>query len=318
MVIVAPDSFKGTFTADEVGRAIALGLRDGGVQATVLAVADGGDGTLAALADGALRTARVHDPLGRPIDAQFACAGDTAIVEAARAAGLGLVAAADRDPWAASTAGVGELIVAARDAGVREILLGVGGTATTDGGAGAVAAIRRAGGLGPARLVVLCDVTTPFELAAEVYAPQKGADPPLVRRLTARLHELAARLPRDPRGVPRTGAAGGLSGGLWAELDARLVAGADYVLDRLGFERLLDRAAAVVTGEGRLDDQTAAGKALTAVVARAGPAGVPVHAVVGGNALAPAAWRALGLSSVREAGTLPELRAAGRELARIV
>jgi glycerate kinase len=324
VVIVAPDSFKGTFTGAAVARAIAGGLRAGGVEGVVeRPVADGGDGTLDVLADalGALRrVARVHDPLGREIDAVYALSPDavTAVVEVARAAGLGLLTEAERDPWAASTAGVGELIVAARDAGAREIAVGLGGSATTDGGAGAVAAIERAGGLGRARLVLLCDVTTPFERAAAVFGPQKGADPATVRRLTARLERLAAGLGRDPRGVPMTGAAGGLAGGLWAAFGARLAPGAAYVLDRVGFDRLLGGAAAVVTGEGRLDGQTAAGKAASVVIARAAAAGVPVHAVVGSNALDPAAWRRLGLRSVREASTAAELAGAGRALARVL
>ena len=315
-VVVAPDSFKGTFSSAEVARAIAAGLRAGGVPRTVeLPMADGGEGTLDALAAARPRlTAGVHDPLGRAITAEFALDGTTAIIEAAGAAGLGLVAPGDRDPWAASTVGVGELILAAAGAGARTIVVGLGGSATTDGGAGAVAAITAAGGLGAARLELLCDVTTPFERAAAVFGPQKGADPALVARLTERLDGQARALPRDPRGVPMTGAAGGLAGGLWAAFDARLVPGAAYVLDRLGFTRLLEAAAAVVTGEGRLDAQTAAGKAAAVVVSRAAAAGVPVHAVVAVNALAPAAWRALGLSSVREAGTLAALEAAGRAL----
>jgi glycerate kinase len=324
VVVVAPDSFKGTFTAAAVARAIAGGLRAGGVEDVVeRPVADGGDGTLDVLAAalGAVRrSARVHDALGREIDAAYALSpdADTAVVEVARAAGLGLVGAAECDPWAASTAGVGELIVAARDAGAREIAVGLGGSATTDGGAGAVAAIERAGGLGRARLVLLCDVTTPFERAALVFGPQKGADPATVRRLTARLERLAAGLRRDPRGVPMTGAAGGLAGGLWAAFGARLAPGAAYVLDRVGFDRLLGGAGAVVTGEGRLDGQTAAGKAASVVIGRAAAAGVAVHAVVGTNALDPAAWERLGLRSVREASTTAELDAAGRALARVL
>jgi glycerate kinase len=286
----------------------------------VVPIADGGEGTLAVLAGalGAeLRTAAVHDPLGREIRAEYAVSPPPgiAVVEAARAAGLGLVGAQERDPWAASTAGVGELILAARDAGAGEILVGLGGSATTDGGAGAVAAVAAGGGLGGARLVLLCDVTTPFERAAALFAPQKGASPPMVRRLAERLERQAGELRRDPRGVPMTGAAGGLAGGLWSELDARLVAGAAYVLDLVGFDRLLARAVAVVTGEGRLDAQTAAGKAASMVARRAAASGVPVHAVVGSNDLAPAAWGAMGLTSVREASTEDELAAAGRELA---
>jgi glycerate kinase len=321
VVIVAPDSFKGTFTAREVAEEIACGLRAGEIAGIrICPVADGGEGTLDVLVGrlgGELREVEVRDPLGRRFTAVFGRSRDgrTAIVEAARAVGLGLVGAGERDPEAASSAGVGDLIVAARDGGAKEIVIGLGGSATTDGGAGAIDAIAEAGGLGGVRLVVLCDVRTPFDQAAEVFGPQKGADPAAVRRLSGRLDRLAGRLARDPRGVPMTGAAGGLSGGLWAQLDAELVGGASYVLDRLGFDRLLDGADAVITGEGRLDSQTAAGKAVAEVIDRGRRAGVAVHAVVGTDALGREAAGELGLSSVREAGTRTELRAAGLELA---
>jgi glycerate kinase len=324
VVIVAPDSFKGTLAAGEVAEAIGRGLREGGIRRPVLVpIADGGEGTLDVLGDaiGAEpRVAGVHDPLGREIEAAYAVSADgrTAVVEAARAAGLGLVGAGERDAWTASSAGVGELIRAAVEAGAWEILVGLGGSATTDGGAGAIRAIAGGGGLGRARLVLLCDVTTPFELAAEVFAPQKGADPETVRRLAGRLERQAGELPRDPRGVAMTGAAGGLAGGLWARFGARLVPGAAYVLDRVGFDDLLVGAAAVITGEGRLDTQTAAGKAAHVVVSRAAAAGVPAHAVVGQSALAPADWRRMGLSSVREAGTPAALVRAGLALGGIV
>jgi glycerate kinase len=321
VVVVAPDSFKGTFTAREVTEEIACGLRAGGIAGIRMCpVADGGEGTLDVLVGrlgGELREVEVRDPLGRRLKAVFGRSRDgrTAIVEAARAVGLELVGAGERDPEAASSAGVGDLIVAARDGGAGEIVIGLGGSATTDGGAGAIDAIAEAGGLRGVRLVVLCDVRTPFEQAAEVFGPQKGADPAAVRRLSERLNRLAGRLARDPRGLPMTGAAGGLSGGLWAQLDAELVGGASYVLDRLGFDRLLDGADAVITGEGRLDSQTAAGKAVAEVIDRARRAGVAVHAVVGTDALGREAAGELGLSSVREAGTRAELRAAGVELA---
>ncbi|MEA2267267.1 MAG: glycerate 2-kinase, partial [Solirubrobacteraceae bacterium] len=324
VVIVAPDSFKGTLTAGEVAGALGRGLREGGIPRPVLMpIADGGEGTLEVLAAGlgaALRTARVHDPLGREIEAAYALSADgrTAVVEVARAVGLGLVGVGERDAWAASSAGVGELILAAVEDGAREIVVGLGGSATTDGGAGAIAAVSGAGGLGRAHLVVLCDVTTPFELAAEVFAPQKGADPETVRRLTERLERQAGELPRDPRGVAMTGSAGGLAGGLWARFGAHLVPGAAYVLDRVGFDERLVGAAAVITGEGRLDAQTAAGKAAHAVVSRAVAAGVPAHAVVGQNAMSPADWRRMGLASVREAGTPAALGRAGRALAGVV
>ena len=153
------------------------------------------------------------------------------------------------------------------------MLVAAGGSATTDGGAGAIDAIEAAGGLGKAKLEVLCDVSVPFERAAEVFAPQKGADPEAVARLTERLTARAGALPRDPRGKPMTGAAGGLSGGLWAAFGARLVPGAAYVLGLLGFDRRLEDADAAVTGEGRLDPQSLEGKLVGEVARRCREAG---------------------------------------------
>jgi glycerate kinase len=233
----------------------------------------------------------------------------------AAAGGLGLVAPHERDAEAASTFGVGELISLAIDSGARQVIVTVGGSATTDGGAGAIEAIEARGGLRGAEVIVVCDVTTPFERAAEVYAPQKGASPEAVERLTARLDALAQTFPRDPRGVAMTGAAGGLSGGLWARYGAALVPGASWVLDAVGFDDRLSRASAVVTGEGRLDAQTFEGKLVGEVAARAARAGVPVHAVVGSSALSDAEAAALGLASVTVASDLPALEAAGAALA---
>jgi glycerate kinase len=166
---------------------------------------------------------------------------------------------------------------------------------------------------------VLCDVRTPFEDAARLFGPQKGATPDQVRRLTDRLHKLARRFGgRDPRGVPLTGAAGGLSGGLWAEFGAELVPGASHVLDAIGFEPRLRRARAVVTGEGRLDEQSLAGKALSEVATRARQSGVPCHAVVGSSTLDRFGMRILDLQAVLEAGDASALAAAGRRLAELL
>src|SRR5262249_43219999 len=154
--------------------------------------------------------------------------------EMAQASGLALVKEDERDPWAATTRGTGELIVAAVEAGVSELLVTVGGSATTDGGAGAVEILEEAG-VRP-KLEVLCDVRTVFEHAPRVYGPQKGADARMIKRLERRLDKLAAKAPRDPRGVRMTGAAGGLSGGLYAYMGAKLAPGAAYVLDTVGFD----------------------------------------------------------------------------------
>ncbi|HYN92149.1 MAG TPA: glycerate kinase [Thermoleophilaceae bacterium] len=314
--LVAPDSFKGTFSAREVAAAVAAGLRGAGREAHELPVADGGEGTMEVLATalgGEVRTVTASDPLGRPLEAGFALLPDgSAVVEAAQASGLGLVAEDERDAWAASTRGTGELIVAAVEAGAERVIVTVGGSATTDGGAGALAALDEAGVSVP--MDVLCDVRVPFEDAPRIFAPQKGADPALVKRLERRLDELASKLPRDPRREPMTGAAGGLSGGLWAGHNARLVAGAPYVLDAIGFDALMRGSAFVVTGEGSLDEQTLQGKIVGEVATRCRQGGVTCHAIVGRNRLDPFGERVIDLASVTEATTLAELEAAGRAL----
>jgi glycerate kinase len=314
--LVAPDSFKGTFSASEVAAAIASGLRAAGREADELPVADGGEGTmdvLVASLGGELRTVTASDPLGRPVEAAFALLPDgTAVVETAQASGLGLVDEHERDAWAASTRGTGELIVAAAEAGAERVIVTVGGSATSDGGAGAVEALDEAGVRG--ELDVLADVRTPFEQAARVFGPQKGADPSMVKRLEARLERLAGRYRRDPRGERMTGAAGGLSGGLWAQYGARLVPGAAYVLDAIGFDEQMRAAAFVVTGEGQLDEQTLQGKIVGELATRCRQGGVACHAVVGRNALEPFQERVLDLASVTEASTLDELVEAGKSL----
>ena len=320
-VLVAPDSFKGTFTATEVAAAIGRGLERAGRPVDLCPVADGGEGTLEALSAGLgaeRRTASVTDPLGRAIEAEFGLAGEVALVDTAAASGLSLIAEADRDAVGASTAGTGELIAASIEAGARTVYLGVGGSATTDGGAGAIKALQRAGGLDGVQLVVLCDVRTPFEDAARVFGPQKGAGPGDVKRLTSRLHAMARRWERDPRGVPMTGAAGGLSGGLWAVFGAQLVPGAAFVLDEVGFDARMRAARAVVTGEGRLDMQSLVGKVVSEVATRARQSGVPCHAIVGSRELDSMGARILDLDRVIEASTGQELEAAGTALAEVL
>src|ERR671929_1542268 len=171
-------------------------------------------------------------------------------------------------------------------------------------------------GLRGARLVVLCDVRTSFEDAPRVFGPQKGADPDMVRRLEERLHALAARWPRDPRGVPMTGCAGGLSGGLWAALGAVLEPGAPWVLDALDFDARMRASRAVVTGEGRLDEQTLAGKLVGEIGTRARQAGVPLHAIVGRDDLDAFGKRIIDLQCVYEATDLAAMEAAGEDLGR--
>jgi glycerate kinase len=325
-ILVAPDSFKGTIAATDVADAIGSGLERGGWPVDRCPLADGGEGTLDVLLDalgGERVPAPASDPLGRSIEGSFGLiegprGEPAAIVETAAASGLGLVDPSELDPLAASTAGTGELIVAALRAGAKLVYLGVGGSATSDGGAGALRAIREGGGLGGARLVVLSDVRTSFEQAGRVYGPQKGANQRDVNRLTQRLHALARNFKRDPRGVPMTGAAGGLSGGLWAELGADLVPGAAFVLDLLDFDHRMRDSRAVVTGEGRLDQQSLAGKVVSEVATRARQAGCPCHAIVGSRELDAFGARILDLQAILEAGTPARLRAAGRRLAGLI
>jgi len=319
--LVAPDSFKGTFDAPVVARAIADGLRQSGWEADACPVADGGEGTLALLVEalgGELVEVAAADPLGRRVGCAFGLVEDgaTAVVEMAQASGLARVAPDERDAWRASTAGTGELILAAAGTGAREILVAVGGSATTDGGAGAIAAIRAGGGLGDARLRVLCDVEGPFEDAPRVFGPQKGADAGLVARLEERLAALAVTLPSDPRGVRFGGCAGGLSGGLWAAFGAELCAGAPAVLDALGVDRRMRAAQLVVAGEGCLDEQSFGGKIVGELVRRAGEAGIEIHAIAGNSRLSDEEAAQAGLAGVWPASTLEQITAAGRRLGR--
>jgi glycerate kinase len=258
-----------------------------------------------------------HDPLGREREARFALLADghSALVEVAAASGLALLAPDERDAEAASSAGTGELIAAAVDAGASLILVAAGSSATSDGGAGAIAAIARAGGLRGARLTVLCDVRTPFERAAERFGPQKGADADTVLRLAA---QLAAQLPRDPRGLAMGGAAGGLAGGLWAMFGAQLTAGAPYVLDALDFDRRLRASRAVIVGEGRIDATTLDGKAVAEVATRARQLGVPTHAIVAVAAIDRFDARILDLQTILEARDIAAIERAAAQLATVL
>jgi glycerate kinase len=323
-ILVAPDSFKGTFAAPAVATAIGRGLERAGLEPPDLCpLADGGEGTMAALLTalgGSTSGVEVSDPLGRAVRAGFGLIEDgaTAVVEVAEASGLARVAPGERDAEAASSRGTGELIAAAVAGGAQVVLVAAGGSATTDGGLGAIEAIEEAGGLEGTRLVVLCDVRTPFERAARVFAPQKGADASAVKRLEKRLDRLAASWPRDPRGVAMTGAAGGLAGGLWAVFGATLEPGAPFVLEALDYDARMRAAAAVIVGEGRLDETSLQGKALGEAATRARQAGVPCFAIVGSNGLDLFGARMLDLQRVLEARTLDEAEAAAASLADLL
>lgn len=285
-VLIVPDSFKGTYTAAEVAGHIATGVGRAGGTAVGIPVADGGEGTFDALCAGlgAVEVkVSVRNPWGSPVTATLGLAGDTAIVELAQASGLHVLHNGERDPLTADTYGTGQLILEAVARGARRVLVAAGGSATTDGGTGAVRAITQAGGLHGAQIIVLSDVTTKFPDAARIFGPQKGADPATVELLTARLLEQARTFPRDPSDVAGTGAAGGFSGGLWAHFGAELVSGAEFVLDAVDFDLHLARATAVVVGEGRLDGQSMGGKIISVVLQRVAALApqVPVFAVVG-------------------------------------
>ncbi len=321
-VLVAPDAFKGTLSAAEVAAAIAAGVSSAGGLAEECPVADGGEGTLEILharLGGELCSAPCHDALGRPLQADWLWLERerTAVLEMARASGLALIAESQRQAERASSAGTGELILAARRAGATRAILAIGGTATSDGGAGALIAIEQAGGIDGLELELACDVMIPFESAALIFGPQKGAGPEQVQRLTRRLHELAEELPRDPRGLEMTGAGGGLAGALWAVHGACLRGGAEFILDTVEFDRRLAAADAVVIGEGCLDGQSRRGKITGAILARARRAGIPVHAIVGslGSDSSDGDWSEL--ASLQQAGTIAELERAGARLPAI-
>lgn len=316
-VVVAPDKFKGTLSAREAADAMAEAVYAWfpGAEVVVVPIADGGDGTLDALG-GANRDDEVTGPLGAPVRAPWRLDGDRAVIESAAASGLVLAGGAERnDPWAATSRGVGELIALALDAGAARIVVGMGGSATTDGGRGALEALGDRVPFAPGRVVVLTDTTVAFDDAARVFAPQKGADAAMVQRLTARLEtdaaEWAARFGRDVRRVPRTGAAGGLSGALSAA-GAALVDGAADVADALGLDAAIAGADLVLTGEGAFDDTSLAGKGPGHVLALAAVHGVPALVVAG-----VVDARAAGAMTISLVETVGEERARGEPVAAI-
>ncbi len=283
-VLVAPDKFRGTVHAAEAAAALAAAVRAAGHVAIECPLADGGEGTLAALG-GPNRSSLVTGPLGDPVDAPWQLQGNVAVIEMALASGLALVGgAAGNDPVAASTSGTGELIAIAAESGARRILVGVGGSATTDGGFGALRAMYPLQRFRGVEIVVACDVRTAFLDAAEVFAPQKGATPAQVELLRRRLERLAQvyldEYGVDVRALPRAGAAGGLAGAL-ATAGARLVDGFELVAEHLGLDALIEECDLVVTGEGFLDAQSFDGKVVGGVVELAGAFDVPVLIVAG-------------------------------------
>ena len=339
-VVVAPDKFKGSLTAAEVAAGVATGLVRGGFTGEIeaLPVADGGDGTVAAAVSAGFRRVElgVRGPVGKNVTASYALLGDTAVIEAAQACGLALLSPGRLAPLTATSRGVGELILTAARMGAKRIVLGVGGVATTDGGAGLLQALGARltddkgrelppGGAALARLAALdlgrlrdlsgvefllaSDVDNPLlgpSGAATVYGPQKGASPGEVRLLEAGLRrwadiaEAALGGPVPVRDAPGAGAAGGLGFAAMLFLGARMRPGIELLLELASFGSRLDGARLVITGEGSLDAQTLHGKA-PAGVARAAAAhdpAVPVVAVAGRCTLTQDELRAAGIARV--------------------
>lgn len=283
-VLAAVDKFRGTATAAQVARAIGHACWQLGHDCDEVGVADGGEGTLDVLG-GANRTTLVTGPLGDPVNAPWRLSRDTAVIEMALASGLTLAGGATgNDTLAATTAGTGELIDTALDAGAKRIIVCLGGSATTDGGLGALRAIHAPQRLRGVELLVACDVTTTFVAAAEVFGPQKGASPAQVSFLSGRLERLAQMYLQeygtDVRAIPGSGAAGGLAGALVA-LGGRLLPGFDLVADELDLHDRVAAADLVITGEGFLDEQSFHGKVVGGVQALASHAHRRVAAIVG-------------------------------------
>lgn len=361
-ILIAPDSFKGSLTSVEVARAIAEGWSAARPDDTVLLcpLADGGEGTIVAIeaAGGWVRRrTTVRDPLGRDIEADWLQSEDgaRAAIEMAAASGLSRLAADERDAAAASSVGTGDLIRAALDAGVRQVILGIGGSATTDGGAGLLVGLGAAADrdaaavdldglddrLATIELLVACDVTNPLlgsAGAAATYGPQKGADPDQVRDLDQRLARFADALDaasgRSERDTPGAGAAGGVGYALLAIQDRfagfALRPGIELVMDATDFDGRLGTADLVITGEGRIDAQTAFGKTALGVAKRARAAEVPCIAVGGGvepagidaltavDAIAiPVVERPQTVEEAMTAGSAPLIRC-GERLARLL
>ena len=282
-MVALPDKLRGTATAADAAAAIGRGATAAGWECDQVPVADGGEGTLDVLG-GPNRTTVVSGPLGDGVEAAWRYAGRTAVLEMARASGLDLIGAEANDPVAASTAGTGELIAAAVDAGCKRVIVGVGGSATTDGGLGALRALEPLTRLRGLELIVACDVRTTFVDAARVFAPQKGATANQVELLHRRLERLA-QVYEETYGVrvldvAGGGAAGGLAGGLLCA-GAKLVAGFDVVADELDLGDRVEGADLLVTAEGYLDEQSFEGKVVGAVAELGVAERIPVLAVVG-------------------------------------
>ena len=321
-IVIASDSFKGCLSSLKVAEAASKGIRKVLPECTLikLGIADGGEGTAEAMAGamGAICSeVMVSDPLGRSITAYFYKSGKTAIIEMSAASGLPLLRTEERNPMKTTTFGTGELILAAMNQGCTRFIIGIGGSATNDGGTGMLEAlgfrfIDHEGhiikgmcggklaeisridskeipeGIKEAEFIIACDVDTPFcgkEGATRIFSPQKGADPDMVEKLEDGMAAFAEVIRTesglDISSTPGTGAAGGLGGAFMAFLNARLTKGTDLIFDALDFDRKISDADLIITGEGRIDSQTRKGKAIDGVATRARKQGIPVIAIAG-------------------------------------
>jgi len=283
-VVVCADKFRGTATAREVGDAVSRAVAHDGGECVIQPMADGGEGTLDAFG-GPNRLTTVTGPLGDPVEAEWALRDQVAVIEMARASGLLLAGGAEgNDPMGATTAGTGELLATATEAGARRIIVGLGGSATTDGGLGALRAMAPLARYRGVAIDVACDVRTRFVDAAEVFGPQKGATRAQVQLLRRRLERLA-QVYVDEHGIDiadleRSGAAGGLAGGL-AAAGATLEDGFTLIAEAVELYDTIEGADLVITGEGRLDPTSFDGKVVGGVASLAAAAGVKAVAIVG-------------------------------------
>lgn len=322
-IIIAPDSFKGSLASHQVCAAIEKGIKkaDPSIDIISIPMADGGEGTVDALMDslgGYKVVVEVKDPLFRKIKAQYGLTdeGKTAVIEMASASGLALLSNSERNPMKTTTYGTGELIRDALERGCRSFIIGIGGSATNDGGVGMAAALGArfydrdgnaieltGGGLlkldsidlsemdprvGESRFRVFCDVDNPLygpQGAAYVYGKQKGADAAMTEKLDMGLRRLSEIIQRDLNKnvahIPGAGAAGGLGAGLMAFLDAKLEKGIDLLMETIGFEERIKGADLIITGEGRMDHQTKYGKTISGIIKAAQKQGIPVVGICG-------------------------------------
>ncbi|NOY58500.1 MAG: glycerate kinase [Calditrichaeota bacterium] len=339
-LVIAPDSFKGSLSAFHVCEAIEKGVRSALPDCEIVKIplADGGEGTVDALVhatDGSFVTSGVVDPLGNPIQAEWGFLGDgeTAVIEMAAASGLPLVPQDKRNPLETTTFGTGQLIAAAVKKGCRKIIVGIGGSATTDFGTGMAQALgvkffRKdgseitqkmngrlmgevatidtsglAGALKETEILTACDVENPLlgaNGAVYTYSPQKGADAEICRALEKNMENIAkvvAHKVRDVRDIPGAGAAGGLGGGLVAFLNAQLQPGIRLVLDACNFSRKIENAQYIFTGEGRIDEQTVFGKTIAGVTDAARKQNIPVIALAGSVDISGTSMQKLGVTA---------------------